>query len=470
MKNSWTMSKIIQRLCHKGLIVAGAVMLVLFAPGMAAHAEDDDLSKETKACLKCHDKEGLEKKLENQETLSLYVSTKGFLDSMHKKTDCEDCHSDIDGKTHGKEKTPLKSMRELSLRMQGSCRECHKKNFAQYEDSLHAALVKEGSKESRKDAPVCSDCHRSHTLRSVKILQPIEATPCAKCHEDIFKAYSKDVHGLQRVAKGKASPICADCHKTHDVKAAAANEGIKDACLACHKDSVDIHKDWLPNAALHFEAISCPVCHAPGAQRRVNLRLYDNVAKRQIAEKTGVPLFEKRTDAADLKNVGLDERALLSLLKEYNQDKGQGNTILRGRLEVRSGVEAHQMSEKTKAIKDCDTCHKEGAEAFQSVTLTIASPDGRPLRHGVQKDVLTSLQATESVRGFYAIGSTRIKLLDYALILVFLAGVGGPLAHMTIKWLFRRFREKHDAEMRAELAQAHSQPLGDRRADDDASK
>jgi hypothetical protein len=184
-----------------------------------------------------------------------------------------------------------------------------------------------------------------------------------------------------------------------------------------------------------------------------------------------VPLFEKRTDTADLTKVGLDERALLSLLKDYNQDGGQGKTVLRGRLEVRSDIEAHQLSEKAKAIKDCDTCHKQDAEPFQSVALTIAGPDGRPMRHGVQKDVLTSLQATESVRGFYAIGSTRIKLLDYALVLVLLAGIGGPLVHMTIKWLFRRVREEHKAEIMAELAQAKSQSLpGDRRTDDDASK
>jgi hypothetical protein len=471
MKSSWILDKLIPPASSRSLILATMAALLLSVPGMATRAEDGDLSKETKACLKCHDKEGMGKKLENQETLSLHVSTKAFVESMHTKNDCEDCHSGIDAKTHGKEKAVIKSKREYSLSMQGSCRECHKKNFAKYEDSLHAALVKEGSKAGRKDAPLCADCHNPHTLRSVKIVGPIASTPCAKCHEDIFKAYSKDVHGLERIAKGKTAPICFDCHKTHDVKAASFGDGIKDSCLSCHKEAVNEHKDWLPNAALHFEAISCPVCHVPGAQRRVNLRLYDNVAKRQISEKSGVPLFEKRTDGADLQNVGLDERALLSLLREFNQDGGQGKTVLRGRLEVRSGVEAHQLTEKSKAIKDCNTCHRAGAEPFQSVMLTIASPDGRPLRHGVQKDVLNSLQATESVRGFYAIGSTRIKLLDYALILVLLAGIGGPLAHMTIKWMFRRVRAQHEAERIAELAQTNSQALpNDRRADDDASK
>ncbi len=85
----------------------------------------------------------------------------------------------------------------------------------------------------------------------------------------------------------------------------------------------------------------------------------------------------------------------------------------------------------------------------RSGNVIPAKPFGpRPLRHAVQKDVLNSLTALESVRGFYAIGSTRIKLLDYALLAVLLAGIGGPLGHMTIKWLFRRTRERRLAERR----------------------
>jgi len=227
----------------------------------------------------------------------------------------------------------------------------------------------------------------------------------------------------------------------------------------------------LPNTERHFEAISCPACHAPAAQRRVNLRLYDAKGKHQVSEKTGVPQFERLTHAADTTDMGLDERALWSLLKEFNQDGGEGNTILRGRLEVRSGVEAHQLSEKSKAIKDCNTCHEAGAEPFQSVTLTIAGPDGRPLRHGIQKEVLNSLTSMDSVRGFYAIGGTRIKLLDTLLVLVLLGSISVPIVHMTIKWLFRRVREKHEAELIAANSRATSQPLpGDHRNNDDASK
>lgn len=318
---------------------------------------------------------------------------------------------------------------------------------------------------------MCSDCHNPHTVRSTKIIEPIAATSCVKCHEDIFKAYAKDVHGLQRVAQGKGAPLCADCHQAHAVKAASLGDGVKDACLSCHQNAVAEHKDWLPNAQRHFEAISCPVCHAPNAQRRVNLRLYDGATKRQVSEKTGVPRFEKRTHAADAADVGLDERALWSLLKEFNRDGGGDQTILRGRLEVRSGVEAHQLSEKSLAIKDCRTCHQQGAEPFQSVTLTIAGPDGRPLRHAVQKEVLNSLTSMQSVRGFYAIGSTRIGLLDNLLVLVFVGALSVPLGHITLKRLFRSVREKLEAERKAASEAARGQvPPDDHQPDDGPSK
>lgn len=416
-------------------------------------SETLELSDETQACLDCHDKESQQKKLGNGELLSLTVSAKAFTASMHKETDCEDCHSDIDGKTHGKVAVDITSRRDYALGMQESCLTCHKKKVTEYGDSVHAAMVREGSQK----APLCSDCHQPHTVLSTKIASPIEATPCAKCHENIFKAYAQDVHGIARVAKGNSAPLCADCHQAHNVKAASMGTGIKDSCLSCHKDAVKQHQDWLPNTERHFSAISCPACHAPSAKRRVNLRLYDSASKLQISEKSGVPQFDKRTEAADVNKQGLNERALWSLLKEFSQSEGDSKTVLQGRLEVSSGVEAHQLSEKSKAIKECDACHKKGAEPFQSVTLTMAGPDGRPLRHGVQQDVLNSLMSVDSVRGFYVIGSTRIKLLDILLVLVVLGAMSVPIAHMTVKRLFKNMREKLEAERVAAQADARRQ-------------
>jgi hypothetical protein len=431
-----------------------SLALSLALGSMHARAEEVELSKETKACLKCHDKPGEVKKLEDGETLSLYISTEKFVQSRHGENDCEDCHSDLDAKTHGKVKTKIASRRKLALDMRETCRDCHKKNFKTYDDSLHAALVKEGPKDGRKDAPLCSDCHNPHTLQSSKREMPLAEVPCAKCHDAIFKAYSKDVHGLERVAKGKTAPLCSDCHTAHAVQAASLGTTVRDACLKCHDNAVAQHKDWLPNTLRHFEAISCPVCHNPDAKRRVNLRLVDQASGLQVREKVGVPQFERLTQQADANQRGLDERALWSLLNEFSQSDKAGSTVLHGRLEVMSGVEAHQISDKAHAIKDCDTCHKTGASAFQSVSLTIAGPDGQPIRHSVQKDVLTSLLATQSIRGFYAIGSTRIKWLDVLLVLVVIGACCVPLAHLGVNRMFRNYRERLEAQRRAEQSAA----------------
>ena len=63
--------------------------------------------------------------------------------------------------------------------------------------------------------------------------------------------------------------------------------------------------------------------------------------------------------------------------------------------------------------------------------------------------MLVSPASVRSVSGFYAIGSTRIKLLDYLLVLVVLGSLAVPIVHMTVRWLFKRAMEKREAEKAA---------------------
>jgi len=59
--------------------------------------------------------------------------------------------------------------------------------------------------------------------------------------------------------------------------------------------------------------------------------------------------------------------------------------------------------------------------------------------------VLSSATSVDSVRGFYAIGGTRVKVLDALLALAFLGGISVPLGHQTLKWLIKRRLRKTEA-------------------------
>lgn len=460
------------------LVVPFIVTVLFFSvSSMPAHAAFGVLSKEDKACLNCHAKQDYSKKMASGDSVSLYVAGKPFSESVH-NGGCTDCHTKLDPELgpdmHAKANNQKIGTREYSIAEVAVCRACHKKNVKLYDDSLHAALVREGNSE----APLCSDCHNPHAVRANSAIGPMGDVPCRKCHSKIFKAYASSVHGLARSKQTgklgvdeKKAPICADCHQAHEIKAASTEGRIKGACLDCHKDALTAHKLWLPNAEQHFEAISCPVCHVPTAKRRVDLRLFDSKANKAVTEKQGVPQFENFVQAADTQGVGLDALALQRMLKEFNGEGGVRKAVLRGRLEVSSGVEAHQLVDKTLAIKDCNTCHREGADVFQTVMISIDKPDGLTLQHGAQKEVLTSPISVDSVRGFYAIGGTRIKILDVLFALALFAGIAFPIGHITLNWLFGIYLKKMGAEGKAGHLHTTSRPIsGDNSKHTDTTK
>jgi len=433
------------------LAIAFIAVFPLLSTSDQALAADGVLSKDDQLCLGCHGESGVEKAMAEGEKLSLHIKGKAFAASVHNAVGCTACHIDIDRAKHPAPSKKQQTLREFSIAKVEVCRQCHEDKFKLYEGSIHASLLRSGNPM----APLCSDCHEPHAVRAKAAASgPINEVPCRNCHGAVFKAYAQSVHGLARAKDaGGGAPICADCHRSHDVTAASSGNQIKEACLGCHYNALQLHKSWLPNAAHHFEAVSCPACHAPLAPRRVDLKLYDSSARERVVEKMGVPRFESRTKLADSKGQGLDALALQSLLKEFNRDNDEGDTVLRGRLEVDGGPEAHMLTAKGKAIKDCKACHREGAAPFQKVSISIVGPDGRPLRHGAQQDVLQAPTSVDSVRGFYAIGGTRIKLLDILLVLALVSGVAVPIGHLSLKWLASKYLQKSaDKQAEGEVA------------------
>jgi hypothetical protein len=342
-------------------ITALGLAAALFAAAQAGAADNDA------PCLGCHGQAGLTKTFAKGDTLALHVDGKAFEASLHAPLGCSACHAALDLKTH-----PGKT-----------------RSF---------------------------DSARAYTAAA--------SEACRGCHDAVFVAYQKSRHAKAQGAN-PAAPLCADCHNPHEVKPSAAASLGKDACLTCHAGVDDKHEKWLPNTKQHFEVVSCAACHAPAAQKKVDLRLYDTVQNREVTgQENAIPA-----------GAPLDEQHLWSIVRDAST---QGKVTLMGRVEIASGADAHALLEKARAVTDCTTCHKKGAEPFQNVTFSTVGPDGRRVRYEARKEVLHAPTSVDSMRGFYAIGGTRIQLLDILLALALVGGISAPIAHLVMRRLSRR--------------------------------
>jgi len=424
-----------------GAIGAAAAAVVLALAGMTMSAFAAAPSAGDTQCLACHGSPGMEKQLAGGETLSLHIESDGFAQSVHSVIGCTGCHANIDPASHPPAESPITTKREFSVAMVQICRTCHNDQFAQWQQSVHAALVSEGNPV----APLCTSCHSPHAV--IKgAAEEMDTVPCKTCHGDIFTAYATSVHGVARSSGQTGAPLCFGCHGAHNVSVPSAGQGLKDVCLGCHTDARASHRDWLPNTELHFDVVSCPVCHAPQAHRRVDLVLYDSTTQKEVSEPVGVPEFESATGSSTATRTGLDPKTLWTLLSTLNRSGVEGKTSLKGRLDVSTGVEAHELAAKSAAISDCDTCHRAGAAAFQSVTVSVAGPAGIPISYGASKEVLSSAFSVPSVGGFYAIGGTRITFLDILFVLALLGGIGIPIGHLALRVAFKIYlnRKSHE--------------------------
>ncbi len=382
-------------------------------------------------CLACHRKRiGLT--LGNGENLSLSMD-EGILDgSVHSDYGCTDCHMEFDKDTHLVR--DFSNRREHSLVLTEVCRECHDDMYAEFEDSIHFSMLEGGN----LGAPVCIDCHGYHGVGPKETLETIAGIPCRRCHEDVFQVYRESMHGIARVGAGHLeAPVCADCHQPHSVLAANWSERLRETCVKCHDDRMKEHEEWLPNAGLHLEAVACPACHVPGADRVIDLQLFDRTSRQPLTiEQFNEFLGEDMTDGGGVKGYG--SRDLWNILRATSgKDENRGISVL-GRLKVKTGIDAHRLAGKGEAMAVCTTCHGQNAEAFGNVTISLVRSDGRALYYPAEGEVLTSIASVGSLGNFYAIGSTRIRLLDFLLIAAVLGGMSVPALHMTARILARK--------------------------------
>jgi hypothetical protein len=420
------------------LLLAFAFVFAMPSDGAAATDEAIAQADADAKCLKCHSR-NLKKKLEDGDTLLLKVDVDHFSSSVHKVIGCTGCHRDVaKGKHPSRE--PIASRRAYSLKHNQTCSQCHAAAHEEYAGSVHANLVADGF----ENAPVCSDCHSSHSIQSRQNYQPESGEPCSKCHQDVYDAYAQSVHGVAytegNVIRGQyvQAPVCFDCHQAHDIKGTVDSETVIAQCTSCHEVASIAHDKWLPNATTHLASVSCPACHAPETERRIDLLLYDAEQATAVFSAGANEAMQKRLDEMDKSGDALSSVELWRLMRGGEVAGMPEDVTVRARMKVASGVEAHLIAPRDMAVRSCESCHDRNSAAFENVTVSISRPDGRAQRIQAESSVLSSPISVGSVGGFYAPGGTRIVALDWLLILAILAGLAVPVGHILLGRMVRK--------------------------------
>jgi len=391
-------------------------------------------------CLTCHH-QNISKTLRSGERLSLWIDPSYLASSVHNKHACNDCHSEFTRDSH-----PIKifpNIREHSISVSDVCRRCHADKYTLLKGSTHynlsfqvgETLITKGNWK----APVCTDCHGFHTVGPKITYEILSGVPCRKCHEDIFKIYAKSVHGMAKANGVHRAPLCSSCHFAHEIKFTAMTDKIKSACLGCHKGVEGLHKKWLPNAELHLSVVACAACHAPTSEKGIFLQLIDQktgkpFTQEQIMQLLGTS-YEELSERLNAHGQGIDSYELSYIVKQLNERGSGAKVTYLGRMDVNRYSDAHQLSLKKNAVRECESCHKSDSKFFKRVTLAIIKGDGALTRYSAKPDVLRSIVSAFSLKQFYVLGSTRLTVVDWAGIFVVCCGLLFPIAHITLRVL-----------------------------------
>ncbi len=136
-----------------------------------------------------------------------------------------------------------------------TCGRCHHGIEEQFKKSIHATMVG----KTRKELPVCSDCHTAHTItRTDAAGFRLEIMgKCGRCHEAIAKTYFDTYHGKVSQLGYTKTAKCYDCHGSHDIlppsdPASHLSRGnVVATCRKCHAGATRRFAGYLTHATHH---------------------------------------------------------------------------------------------------------------------------------------------------------------------------------------------------------------------------
>jgi len=170
-------------------------------------------------CSDCH----------NVESLAYNASDHGKVARGTQTANCLNCH----GEPHAILGSSKRESPTYRLNIPQTCAKCHsdekkmarynlleKRPVLSYSSTVHGKALSEKGSVS---AAVCTDCHGTHNLLSPanprsKIYRGNVPSTCGKCHEKIFNAYLRSIHGKSAMSGKREAPVCTDCHGEHTIK------------------------------------------------------------------------------------------------------------------------------------------------------------------------------------------------------------------------------------------------------------
>lgn len=286
------------------------------------------LRTEKEYCLNCHVGRP-EMVFRDGERHSVAVDTASLQASVHRELSCSDCHFGFSSKGHPKRN--FRTKRDFAIANAESCRRCHFDKYTKTLESIHFTLLSQGNLY----APVCTDCHGSHSIREGRVEKILSGKRCKQCHKDIYDIYAQSVHGKALIDEHNQDvPICVDCHKAHDIRnplTTEYHERIPEMCGDCHAN-----KEIMGKYGLSTDVVKTYLSDFHG----VTLGFY----KRQKGElyKPGKPIAVC-TDCHGTHNI--------------SKTIGADATIIKANL-----------------VKTCQKCHKGANENFPSTWLSHYAP------------------------------------------------------------------------------------------------
>ena len=238
-------------------------------------------------CVDCHsDTEMTTEKY--GETISLYVDSLLFEDTVHAAGGCLSCHveADVEEDEHPYPMSPV------------NCANCHDDIKEILNQSAHG---KGAMEECNAYVPKCNDCHSKHAIfpssdkRST--IYPLNLpNTCSRCHREgtsatekchtsqhnIVDNYSMSIHGKGLYEDGLiVTAVCTSCHGSHDIQRAGVpdsrvnRENVIETCNKCHVGIVAKFKKSVHSPLVTKTDKILPVCidcHSSHTISRVSQR------------------------------------------------------------------------------------------------------------------------------------------------------------------------------------------------------